>query len=158
MDRAGLSLNLALRTGVLVLSLAGSAAFAQTAGGPATGPAPQTSVPAVVPPGTTPADVAPAPGLPGPQSVDPAPGASGPYAGHSEQTFYDVNGRIASVEQKIQTTLTGAQQKKAMGELNAIKAEEKNQVARHGSLLDWARENLNHRLDQLVQSYPSLKG
>jgi hypothetical protein len=114
--------------------------------------------PPPVAPGTTAADVAPAPGLPGPQSVDPAPGASGPYANHSEHAFYDVDARISHYEQRIAANLSGAPKARAMKEIASIKSEEKDQIARHGSLLDWARENLNYRLDQLKAAYPALAG
>jgi hypothetical protein len=113
--------------------------------------------PAPVAPGTTAADIAPSPGLPGPQSVDPAPGAVGPYLGHSPHAFYDVEARISRVQQRIEADLTGAQKARAMRDLAGIKSEEKSQVARHGDLLDWARENLNRRLDVLIRTYPALQ-
>jgi hypothetical protein len=146
MDRPQLSLHLGVRAAALVLALEAPAAFAQGGGPPP------------VAPGTTWADVAPAPGLPGPQSVNPAPGAQGPYAGHTEHAFYDVNGRIADVGRKIGARLTGETRKKAEDALASIRAEEASQIARHGSLLDWARENLNHRLDLLLQAYPEIDG
>ena len=145
MNPARLSIHITGRLVVLGAVLAASTAFAQTA-------------PVPVAPGTTAADIAPAPGLPGPQSVDPAPGAAGPYAGHSQHAFYDVDQRIDRVQSRIAANLTGAQQKKAMSELASIKSEEKEQIAKHGDLLDWARENLNHRLDALLQAYPTLAG
>ena len=151
MMRIRLMFNLGGRFAALCFALAASGALAQTMPSAVAGPVP-------VAPGTTPADVAPAPGLPGPASVDPAPGAAGPYAGHSEHAFYDVDARISRYEQRIASNLSGAQQKSAMRQLNAVKSEEKSQIARHGSLLDWARENLNRRLDQLKQAYPALEG
>jgi hypothetical protein len=153
MSSARIAVQLGARLIVLGGVVAASAAFAQ-----APQPTPYTVNGAPVPPQTTLGDVAPSPGLPGPDSVNPDPGAHGPYAGHSERSFYDVRGRIAKVEGKIGSNLTGAQQHRAMAELNAIKSEERSQIARHGSLLDWARENLNHRLDLLVQAYPALRG
>jgi hypothetical protein len=143
MTRNNLAFHLGGRFAALCVALAASSALAQT-------------VP--VAPGTTAADVAPAPGLPGPESVNPAPGATGAYAGHSEHAFYDVRGRIAKVEARIGANLQGADKRKAMSQLASIKSEERSQIARHGSLLDWARENLNHKLDLLVQAYPSLAG
>jgi hypothetical protein len=153
MKPARIAAHLGARLMVLNSLVAVSAAFAQ-----APQPTPYKVDGAPVPPQTTLRDIAPAPGLPGPASVNPDPGAQGAYAGHSEHTFYDVRGRIAKVEAKIGANLAGAEQHKAMVELNSIKSEERSQIARHGSLLDWARENLNHRLDLLVQSYPALQG
>jgi hypothetical protein len=135
-------MHLGGRLAALCCALAASSALAQSA---------------PVAPGTTAADVAPAPGLPGPQSVDPAPGASGPYANHSEHAFYDVDQRISRYEGRA-ANLAGAQKRGALNELASIKSEEKDQIARHGDLLDWARENLNHRLDVLKQTYPALEG
>ena len=150
-----LAINICARLAALGVACAASSAMAQPAMAPA-----DMSAPAPVPvaPGTTVRDIAPAPGLPGPDSVDPAPGAKGPYAGHSEHAFYDVNARINHVQSRIASNLSGAQQKGAMTELSSIKAEEKAQIARHGDLLDWARENLNHRLDALLKTYPALAG
>jgi hypothetical protein len=154
MQSARLTIHVATRALALCVVLAAPHAFAQSQMAP---PAPSTTTPPVAP-GTTAADIAPAPGLPGPESVDPAPGANGPYAGHSQHAFYDVDARISHVQQRIQANLSGPQQKRAMTELTAIKSEEKAQIARHGDLLDWARENLNHRLDALLQAYPALQG
>jgi len=148
LNPARLSIHITARLVILGAVLAASTAFAQ--------PTPDAAVP--VAPGTTAADIAPAPGLPGPQSVDPAPGARGAYAGHSQHAFYDVDQRIDHVQSKIAATLTGAQQKRAMSDLAAIKSEEKAQIAKHGDLLDWARESLNHRIDTLLQTYPALAG
>ena len=133
----------------LAAALSASAAFAQTGAEPSSAP---------VPAGAVPADMGASPGLPGPQSVDPSPGAGGAYAGHSEHAFYDVDDRIAGVQRKIASNLTGPQQKAAMSELASIKSEEQAQRARHGDLLDWARENLNHRIDKLLTTYPALAG
>jgi hypothetical protein len=69
-----------------------------------------------------------------------------------------VDARISRVEQRISANLSGGQKKRAMTELSAIKGEEQAQIARHGDLLDWARENLNHRLDLLQQAFPALQG
>jgi hypothetical protein len=68
-----------------------------------------------------------------------------------------VRQRIANVQSRIAANLTGAEQSKAMREIDSIKSEEKDQIARHGDLLDWARENLNHRLDALLQAHPALR-
>jgi hypothetical protein len=95
------------------------------------------------------------PGLPSDQSVNPAPGAAGPYVGDGRKNFYDVDARIADVQQKI-ASLPASQRHKAMAGLKSIKSEEATQRARHGELRDWDRENLNHRLDQLAQAYPAL--
>ena len=153
MTRSNLTLHLGGRLVALcvAVAVAASSALAQ---GPLTSGAPFPPVA----PGTTAADVAPAPGLPGPQSVDPAPGAAGPYANHSEHAFYDVDARISRYEQRASANLSGAQKKAALSEIASIKSEEKAQIARHGDLLDWARENLNHRLDVLKQTYPALAG
>jgi hypothetical protein len=82
----------------------------------------------------------------------------GPYANHSAHAFYDVDARISSVKQRILTNLSGVRQRRALAALGAVESEEKSQIARHGDLLDWARENLNHRLDLLIQAYPALRG
>ena len=150
MKPAALAVSLSGRLVVLAAVLAASTAFAQPGAPGVAGPVP-------VAPGTTPADVAPAPGLPGPASVDPAPGASGPYANHSEHAFYDVDARISSYQQRA-GNLPTAQKNRAITEITSIKQEEKAQIARHGDLLDWARENLNNRLDKLKAAYPSLAG
>jgi hypothetical protein len=69
------------------------------------------------------------PGVTSARAVNPAPGAA--------------------VEQLAKTRLTGAKRRQAMAEITSIKAELATQVARHGDLRDWDRENLNHRLNQL---------
>ena len=90
------------------------------------------------------------PGIDSAHAVNPAPGAGDhPYVGHSENAFYDVEQRIARVDQRARTQLSGARQRKAMAELASIKSELATQKARHGEVRDWDRENLNHRLDQL---------
>jgi hypothetical protein len=152
MDTARIAVQLGARLTVLCAVVAASAALGQT-------PMPTTERidGAPVPRGTTIADVRADPGLPGPASVDPAPGAVGPYANHSQHAFYDVDQRIANVQSRIAANLSGAEQKKAMSEIASIKGEEKEQIARHGDLLDWARENLNHRLDVLLQAHPALQ-
>jgi hypothetical protein len=151
MSSSSLAAGLSIRALILAAAFVASAAMAQPEA------APSATTPPMAP-GTTAADVAPAPGLPGPLSVDPAPGATGPYADHSKQAFYDVDNRISRYQQRAETNLSGVQQKRAMSEIASIRSEEKSQIARHGSLLDWARENLNHRLDQLKQTYPALAG
>jgi hypothetical protein len=97
------------------------------------------------------------PGIPGPASVNPAPGAAGPYVGHGPHAFYDVDQRIADVTQRS-AALPTAQRRDAEARLKAIRAEEATQKQRHGELRDWDRENLNYKLDQLAQKYPSLAG
>ncbi len=154
MTRNSLSIHLGGRLAVLCLAVAASSALAQ----PMSAPAASVAGPVPVAPGTTPADIAPAPGLPGPQSVDPAPGAAGPYADHSQHAFYDVDARINKYERRAAANLSGMQKKSALSELASIRSEEKAQIAQHGDLLDWARENLNHRLDVLKQTYPALEG
>jgi hypothetical protein len=152
MDTARIAAQLGARLIVLCAVVAASAAFGQTPM-----PTNERIDGAPVPPGTTLADVRADPGLPGPASVDPAPGAVGPYANESKHAFYDVRQRIANVQSRIAANLTGAEQRKAMREIDSIKSEEKDQIARHGDLLDWARENLNHRLDALLQAHPALR-
>ena len=95
------------------------------------------------------------PGIPGPEAVNPAPGAHGPYVGAGEHNFYDVDQRIAAVSGRAQA-LSPAQRRRALTELRSIKSEEATQRARHGELRDWDRENLNARLDKLVQAFPTL--
>ncbi len=89
------------------------------------------------------------PGVTSARAVNPAPGAAGPYLGLGETAFHHVRARIDRVEQLAKTRLTGAKRRQAMAEITSIKAELATQVARHGDLRDWDRENLNHRLNQL---------
>ncbi len=96
-------------------------------------------------------------GIPGPQSVNPAPGAAGPYVGHGPHAFYDVDQRIADVTQRA-ASLPAAQRRQAETALKSIRGEEATQKQRHGELRDWDRENLNYKLDQLAQKFPSLAG
>ena len=99
-----------------------------------------------------------APGIPESRAVDPAPGAPGPYVGHSPKAFYDTDGRISAVEQRI-GSLPPAQRRRAMAGLRSIRAEEATQRQRHGGeLRDWDREHLNRRLDQLEGQFPGLRG
>lgn len=122
--------------------------------GPGAATQPASSVTASRPvPDTT----ATSPGIPGPQSVNPAPGAPGPYVGHGPHAFYDVDTRIANVTQRA-ASLPPAQRRDAEAALKSIRAEEATQKQRHGELRDWDRENLNYKLDQLAQKYPSLAG
>ena len=119
--------------------------------GEAPAPAPQAAYPAP--------DAGPrgeSPGIPGPEAVNPAPGMHGPYIGAGEHNFYDVDARIAAVSQRVQQ-LPRAQRRSANAQIRQIKAEEATQRARHGDLRDWDRENLNARLDKLVQAYPGLQ-
>jgi hypothetical protein len=96
------------------------------------------------------------PGVPGPEAVNPAPGATGPYVGAGRHGFYDVDQRIADVSNRI-ASLSPGQRQRAMIAMRGIKSEEATQRARHGGdLRDWDRENLNHKLDMLVQQYPGL--
>jgi len=163
MSVPSLAAQIGARIAIVTALAVGAMAFARNPAHAQTPSAPEpptamTVDGAPVPPGTTPADVAPAPGLPGPASVDPAPGAAGPYAGHSERAFYDVDDRIRRVSSRIDAMPKGAARARAEAEMASIRQEEKDQIARHGDLLDWARENLNRRLDRLEQSDPSLKG
>ncbi len=96
--------------------------------------------------------------MPASRAVDPDPGAAGPYAGHSEHAFYDVDGRIAAVQTRAEEGLTGGERGRALKAIADIRAEERDQIARHGQLLDWARENLNHRLDGVLKAFPALRG
>lgn len=97
------------------------------------------------------------PGIPSDQAVNPAPGAHGPYVGAGRQGFYDVDARIASISQAA-AQLPPAQRRRAMSQIHSIKSLEATQRARHGGeLRDWDREAMNHRLDQLVQTFPSLQ-
>jgi hypothetical protein len=89
------------------------------------------------------------PGVDTAHAVNPAPGASGPYLGVGENGFYHVQSRIDRVEQMAKARLTGAKRRRAMADIASIKAEFATQVARHGDVRDWDRENLNHRLNQL---------
>ena len=97
-----------------------------------------------------------APGIPGPDAVNPAPGMHGPYVGAGRHNFYDVDARIAAVSQRVQQ-LSPGQRRSAKAQLRQIKSEEATQRARHGDLRDWDRENLNDKLDKLVQQFPSLQ-
>ncbi len=95
------------------------------------------------------------PGIPGPEAVNPAPGASGPYVGHGPHAFYDVDARITNVQGRI-ASLSPGQQRQANAALKSIRGEEATQRQRHGDLRDWDRENLNYKLDKLVQQFPAL--
>ena len=99
------------------------------------------------PPDTPPNQAAP--GVDSAHAVDPAPDANGPYVGHGEHAFYEVQARIDRVEQRALTQLSGPRRRGALADIRSIKAEMVAQIARHGELRDWDRENLNHRLDRL---------
>ena len=89
------------------------------------------------------------PGIDSARAVNPAPGAGEhPYVGHSENAFYNVEERIARVEQRAQG-LRGAQKRRALSGIRSIRAELATQQARHGEVRDWDREHLNKRLDAL---------
>ena len=134
---------------------AGSAALAQDMSGP---PAPGTAQNPVVSSQDYPHTGGGSPGVTGPDSVNPAPGAPGPYIGAGRQGFYDVDQRIADVSGRI-ASLPPGQRHRAMSAMRGVKSEEATQRARHGGQLrDWDRENLNHKLDMMVQSYPGLGG
>jgi hypothetical protein len=121
-----------------------------------TDPAPQTpDQPAVTASRPVPDTSQASPGIPGDQAVNPAPGAAGPYVGHGQGAFYDVDARISNVEQRA-SSLQPSDRRRAQAALKSIRAEEATQRQRHGQLRDWDRENLNYRLDQLVQQFPSL--
>jgi hypothetical protein len=132
---------------------AGSAALAQDMAPPPGTPAnPVVSSPAY------PYTGGGSPGVTGPDSVNPAPGAPGPYVGAGRQGFYDVDQRIASVSGRI-ASLPAGQRHRAMVAIRGVKSEEATQRARHGGQLrDWDRENLNHKLDAMMQTYPGLGG
>jgi hypothetical protein len=75
------------------------------------------------------------------------PHAPDAYAGAPKQAFYDVDGRIAAIEQRLGG---GRGNARARAVLNQIKAFEAQQRARHGGeLRDWDREAINTRLDRL---------
>jgi len=93
-----------------------------------------------------------------PDGLDPDPGATGAWAGHTMQAFYDIDGRIDSLRKRIAAAPDTPAKSQAERALASIVGEEKSQIARHGSLLDWARENLSHRLDLLVEAYPGVAG
>lgn len=135
MERDQLITHLAVRAVIVALVLAAPAALAQNG---AQAPAPAE--------------------LQTPHAADPAPGAEVAFAGHSERPFYDIDGRIARFRQRIDAEPAGSPKSDATRQLAAIQTEEKAQITRHGSLLDWARENLNRRLDRLVKAYPDLAG
>ena len=94
-------------------------------------------------------------GIPSEEAVNPAPGAQGPYVGAGPRGFYDVDARINAMTQAAHE-LPPAQRRRAMVQIHQIRAEEATQRARHGDLRDWDRENLNHRLDMMMQQFPSL--
>jgi hypothetical protein len=76
------------------------------------------------------------------------PHAADAYAGASKQQFYDVDGRIAALEQRIGAMGRGGARIRAA--LNQVKAFEAQQRARHnGELRDWDREAINTRLDRV---------
>ena len=110
----------------------------------------QPSAPADPAAATTPME--PQAGVASAQAVDPAPGAHGPYVGHSENAFYDVDARITRVQTRVDG-LTGAKKLQANNKLSAIKSELATQKARHGSVRDWDRENINKQLDKLETDY-----
>ena len=103
-------------------------------------------------PATATAPMQPQAGVTSAQAVDPAPGASGPYVGHSENAFYDVQARIDRVQTRVDA-LAGARKAQANKQLASIKSELATQKARHGSVRDWDRENINKRLDRLEARY-----
>jgi hypothetical protein len=146
------------------LTLIGAGAIAVLCAAPALAQQTEHSVPpgsptpSTAPDGHSPGDVSTTtngptgergPGIGGARAVNPAPGAGDhPYVGHSEGAFYDVEHRIARVEQRAQS-LRGAQRRKALSGIKSIKAELATQEARHGEVRDWDREHLNKRLDAL---------
>lgn len=84
------------------------------------------------------------------QDGGPDPNAPDAFAGAPKQAFYDVDGRIASVEQRIAGM--GRSGARARAALRQIRAFEAQQRARHGGeLRDWDREAINTRLDRLEQ-------
>lgn len=152
-------MKLAALSSIAIATALASAAFAQPApdGGAAAPPASDagSGAPPVVASQPVPDTSAPSPGIPSDRAVNPAPGASGPYVGAGKNAFYDVDARLAHVTESA-AALPAAQRRKVQAALKSIKAEEATQIARHGQLRDWDRENMNYKLDQLVQQYPSL--
>ncbi len=148
-------------TPLFALTLAGLLAAASAFAQPTTSTVPPPNVP---PPATAP-DGRPAtpdktvaitnspngeigPGVDSAHAVNPAPGAAGPYVGHSENAFYNVEQRIARVQERA-NGLTSAKKTKALAGIKSVKAELATQQARHGEVRDWDREHLNKRLDAL---------
>ncbi len=98
----------------------------------------------------------PSAGIPGAEAVDPAPGAQGPYVGAGREGFYDVDARIAAISARL-TGLRPSQRRAAKSQIAQIRGEEATQRARHGDLRDWDRENINAKLDHLLQQFPALR-
>ena len=96
-------------------------------------------------------------GIPGAEAVNPAPGATDPYVGAGRTGFYDVDARIAGMANRI-GGLPARQRRLAKSQIAQIRSEEATQRARHGGdLRDWDPENLNAKLDSLVQHFPLLR-
>lgn len=146
------------------------------AGGMGEYPAPPMAQPAPPPsagtggytrPGYSPAPAAQAPmaEYPPAMGMTPAPGQAAPaqgvgnpdeaFAGLSQQEFYDLDGRIARIEQRAQALPSG-QRRKAMAQLRSIRGEAAFRRKRKGELKDWDLEFLHGRLNALVRRYPSL--
>jgi hypothetical protein len=86
------------------------------------------------------------------QDGGPDPHAPTAYAGTTKEGFYDVERRMENVQMRIQAMGRGGA--RAMAEMRQIRAFIAQQKARHnGELLDWDRETINLRLDQLVGRY-----
>ena len=114
------------------------------------------AAPGVVASQPSPDTARPSPGIPGPQAVDPAPGEQGPYVGAGRRNFYDIDQRIAAMDQQTQA-LPGGQRRRAAARLHAIKSEEAFKRSKYGELRDWDREHLSVMLDKLAQQYPALQ-
>lgn len=104
----------------------------------------------------------PPPAAPGPAMAPTAPGPGAgaapdsSFAGQTAAGFYDLDGRMARIEQRI-GTLPAAQRAKARKALRAIRGEAAYRRKRKGELKDWDLEHLHMRLNALVQRYPALE-
>lgn len=97
------------------------------------------------------------PGLPSGRAVNPAPGATRPYLGHP-RTFYDPAERLRDIDSRT-STLRPRNARAARAQLRRIHAFADTQRARHGGRLrDWDRERMNRMMNDLVRSYPELRG
>ena len=94
-------------------------------------------------------------GAPKHRDADPAPGRSGAYLGHSPDEFYNIDGRIARIEQRA-ASLGPDQRGRALKMIQAVRTEQATRRKRKGELSDWDIEHLNHRLDEVVRKFPEL--
>jgi hypothetical protein len=111
-----------------------------------------------------PANTAPSPGVPGNEAVNPAPDAQGrPYLGAGQQNFYDPMDRERSLQQRLDAAAAAGkldphQVHDVKLALAQVIAEDRTQIARHGSLRDWDRERLNDMMNHIVAKYSELGG